>query len=106
MSEPTHGELAAALRDLAAEVRALGHSNGNGKTKLLTVDTLIKVLLALAALISYSQRVIDKMDYVEREVAAIVLWKDTTVQLDQNQDRRLTVLETRVPDSAITVRRR
>lgn len=43
------GDIAAALRDVVAEIRSSSNGHRNG-SKLLTVDTLIKILLVLVAL--------------------------------------------------------
>jgi hypothetical protein len=87
---------AAPRRTWLARIRSVTeeHRSSNG-SKLLTVDTLIKIILLLVALVAAYQRVVDKMEYTEREVAQIQLWQDTERQLAQSFDRRLTVIETK-----------
>lgn len=106
MTEKREEELVEAIRALTAEVRANGHSNGNGKSKFLTVDTAIKLgLLFLAAVLAY-QRALDKVDFLTSRVTAIELWQDTQRQVTGNQDRRLAILEKGADPGAITIKRR
>jgi hypothetical protein len=69
-------------------------THGSNGSKLLTVDTLIKILLLMVALVLSYQKVQDRQDFLDSRVKDIELWRDTERQLVIALEHRLTVQET------------